>query len=80
MVNIGTGDSLLLLGWGVEREIKVGGIFGFLALWLNETQRDSISDAAIPSGGAKVGGPDFEAAFAGMNTVGSARSGKRPLN
>ncbi|KAJ6179671.1 hypothetical protein N7519_010132 [Penicillium mononematosum] len=33
----------------------------------NETQRDSISDAAIPSGGAKVGGPDFEAAFAGMN-------------
>jgi hypothetical protein len=32
--NIGTGDSLLLLGWGVEREIKVGGIFGFLALWL----------------------------------------------
>ncbi|EKV09667.1 hypothetical protein PDIP_63470 [Penicillium digitatum Pd1] len=33
----------------------------------NETQRDSISDAAIPPGGAKVGGPDFEAAFAGMN-------------
>ncbi|KAJ5502510.1 Calcium-binding EF-hand [Penicillium fimorum] len=32
----------------------------------NETQRDSVSDAAIPSGGAKVGGPDFEAAFAGM--------------
>jgi epidermal growth factor receptor substrate 15 len=33
----------------------------------NETQRDSISEAAIPAGGAKVGGPDFEAAFAGMN-------------
>lgn len=33
----------------------------------NETQRDSVSDAAIPAGGAKVGGPDFEAAFAGMN-------------
>ncbi|KAJ5171277.1 uncharacterized protein N7500_004060 [Penicillium coprophilum] len=33
----------------------------------NETQRDSVSDAAIPPGGAKVGGPDFEAAFAGMN-------------
>ncbi|KAJ5787067.1 hypothetical protein N7457_002057 [Penicillium paradoxum] len=33
----------------------------------NETQRDSISEAAIPAGGAKLGGPDFEAAFAGMN-------------
>ncbi|KAJ5790852.1 uncharacterized protein N7518_007863 [Penicillium psychrosexuale] len=33
----------------------------------NETNRDSVSDAAIPPGGAKVGGPDFEAAFAGMN-------------
>ncbi|KAJ5571163.1 hypothetical protein N7535_004823 [Penicillium sp. DV-2018c] len=33
----------------------------------SETQRDSVSEAAIPAGGAKVGGPDFEAAFAGMN-------------
>lgn len=33
----------------------------------NEIQRDSISEATIPPGGAKVGGPDFEAAFAGMN-------------
>ncbi|KAJ5143739.1 uncharacterized protein N7515_002526 [Penicillium bovifimosum] len=33
----------------------------------NETQRDSVSEAAIPAGGAKVGGPDFEAAFAGMD-------------
>lgn len=33
----------------------------------NETQRESVSAAAIPAGGAKVGGPDFEAAFAGMN-------------
>ncbi|KAJ5963883.1 Calcium-binding EF-hand [Penicillium vulpinum] len=40
----------------------------------NETQRDSLSDAAIPSGGAKVGGPDFEAAFAGMNLAPAAEA------
>ncbi|KAJ5825003.1 hypothetical protein N7447_007343 [Penicillium robsamsonii] len=34
----------------------------------NETQRDSVSDAAIPP----VGGPDFEAAFAGMNLAPAA--------
>ncbi|KXG54183.1 Calcium-binding EF-hand [Penicillium griseofulvum] len=40
----------------------------------NETQKDSISGAAIPSGGAKVGGPDFEAAFAGMNLAPAAEA------
>ncbi|KAJ5474438.1 hypothetical protein N7475_004004 [Penicillium sp. IBT 31633x] len=40
----------------------------------NETQRDSVSDAAIPAGGAKVGGPDFEAAFAGMNLAPAAEA------
>lgn len=38
----------------------------------NETQRDSVSEAGLPAGGAKVGGPDFEAAFAGMNLAPAA--------
>ncbi|CAG8378853.1 unnamed protein product [Penicillium salamii] len=40
----------------------------------NETQRDSISEAGLPAGGAKVGGPDFEAAFAGMNLAPAAEA------
>ncbi|KAJ5336489.1 uncharacterized protein N7506_004511 [Penicillium brevicompactum] len=39
-----------------------------------ETQRDSISEATLPAGGAKVGGPDFEAAFAGMNLAPAAEA------
>lgn len=35
----------------------------------NESQREVVSEAAAPAltGGAKTGGPDFEAAFAGLN-------------
>jgi epidermal growth factor receptor substrate 15 len=40
----------------------------------NETQRDSISEIGLPAGGAKVGGPDFEAAFAGMNLAPAAEA------
>jgi epidermal growth factor receptor substrate 15 len=40
----------------------------------NETQRDSISETGLPAGGAKVGGPDFEAAFAGMNLAPAAEA------
>ncbi|CAG7924842.1 unnamed protein product [Penicillium olsonii] len=40
----------------------------------NETQRYSISEAGLPAGGAKVGGPDFEAAFAGMNLAPAAEA------
>jgi epidermal growth factor receptor substrate 15 len=40
----------------------------------SETQRDSISEANLPTGGAKVGGPDFEAAFAGMDLAPAAEA------